>query len=99
MKIVVETDIEITLKLKDDSLSLRLPEAPSTGYLWSVLSIANASLDHSHHEGVDDDTIGSPGVRHMDFTLQPGASISLGQSRPWASDGPKQEITISSQPQ
>jgi inhibitor of cysteine peptidase len=74
-----------------DTIVVRLPENPTTGYRWEVAGGPSPSADDFTSAGTGQ---GAGGERTLRFTAQPGP-ITLVLKRPWESDKPQATFSIS----
>jgi Zn-dependent peptidase ImmA (M78 family)/predicted secreted protein len=83
---------QILSRLRDE-IHVRLPETPSTGYVWIVVDPAAGLVEmvadrFESANGDDDDRIGGAGVRHLWLrVVAPGSGrLRLELRRPWQAD-------------
>lgn len=98
--LVRETDTERNLPLRvNDEIVLRLPEIPSSGYVWTLHHIQFASLEVVDEvtEAVDDegDSHGGSAIRRVHLrAISPGVDdIVVVLRRPWE-DKPLQQVIV-----
>jgi Zn-dependent peptidase ImmA (M78 family)/predicted secreted protein len=82
---------QIVARLRDE-IHVRLPETPSTGYVWDVVDgaagLAEVVTDEFEESDEDGEMIGSRGMRHLWLrVLAPGSGrIRMELRRPWQAD-------------
>jgi inhibitor of cysteine peptidase len=82
---------QIVSRLRDE-IHVRLPETPSTGYVWDLVDpgagVVEVVADRFETADVADDQIGAGGVRHLWLrVVAPGSGrIRLELRRPWQAD-------------
>ena len=72
---------------------IRLPENPTTGYSWQILQ--GTALSGANFSAAAAEAAGAAGERV--FTVVAGespATLRFGLSRPWESDAPEQQFTL-----
>ncbi len=69
------------------TVTIELPENPSTGYSWTIeqLDAAQLAISADRFVGPATPLPGAPGTRHLEITLlQPGtARLTLAAVQPW----------------
>lgn len=93
MRTFIKTDSGTTYELRaGESIEVRLPENPTTGYTWAVLKIPEdllrLEMESFETEPADPRITGRGGTKIYVFkTLQPGSGeLLLRLRRPWEKD-------------
>ncbi len=76
--VVTEADNGRTFQARvGDTVVLRLPESPTTGYRWGVVHGSSAATLGHDEFSPSSSRLGSPGLRTLQFTLNTLGTVNL----------------------
>jgi len=81
-----------------ESIELRLPENPTTGYRWHLADWDTSILEmtHDEYDQADSSRAGARGEHHWEFAgrRKGEVSLELSQRRSWGSAAPSATFTM-----